>query len=161
MLKVNIIAVGKLKEKYFTDACNEYIKRLGSFCSISVTEIAERKCPHEPSQADIAATVNDESKRILAAVGATDAVVALCIEGREYSSEQLAKLIDDFKMHSSSGRVCFIIGGSWGLSDEVKRRADVRLSMSPMTFPHMLARVMLLEQIYRAFGISAGSKYHK
>lgn len=161
MLKVNIIAVGKLKEKYFTDACNEYIKRLGAFCSISVTEIAEHKCPHEPSQADIAATVNDESKRILAAVGAADAVVALCIEGKEYSSEQLAKLIDDFKMRSSSGRVCFIIGGSWGLSDEVKRRADVRLSMSPMTFPHMLARVMLLEQIYRAFGISAGSKYHK
>ena len=161
MLKVNIIAVGKLKEKYFTDACNEYIKRLGAFCSISVTEIAEHKCPHEPSQADIAATVNDESKRILAAVGATDTVVALCIEGKEYSSEQLAKLIDDFKMRSSSGRVCFIIGGSWGLSDEVKRRADVRLSMSPMTFPHMLARVMLLEQIYRAFGISAGSKYHK
>ncbi len=160
MIKINIIAVGKLKEKYFTDACNEYIKRLGSFCNISIQEIEEQKCPNNPSDSDIANVLKAEGKRILAAVPDSATAIALCIEGKQLTSEQLATKLDSLAT-SGTSNVCFIIGGSWGLDEAVKQRANLRLSMSGMTFPHMLARVMLLEQIYRAFSINKGTKYHK
>lgn len=160
MMKVELIAVGNLKEKFYTDACREYGKRLGAFCHIHVTEIAEYKCPDSPGEADIARTLKQEGQRILDALPDNATVVALCIEGKELSSEQLARYLDGAAVDGRS-HLCFVIGGSWGLDDAVKRRADLRLSMSPMTFPHRLARVMLLEQLYRAFSINAGHKYHK
>ena len=160
MMKIQLIVVGKLKDKYFTDACNEYIKRLGAFCSISVTEVAEYKCPDSPSDSEIAITLKNEGKRILDAVPDNAEVIALCIEGKQLSSEKLAESINLAAVQGKSC-ICFIIGGSWGLDDAVKQRADLRLSMSEMTFPHMLARVMLLEQTYRAFCIIKGNKYHK
>ncbi len=160
MMKIQLIVVGKLKEKYFTDACNEYIKRLGTMCSLTITEIAEHKCPDSPSNADIALTLKNEGQRILSAIPDGSDVIALCIEGKQFSSEKLAEHIERAAV-SGTSCISFIIGGSWGLDDSVKRRASLRMSMSEMTFPHMLARVMLLEQIYRAFSINKGSKYHK
>lgn len=160
MMKIQLIVVGKLKEKYFTDACNEYIKRLGAFCNISVTEVAEHKCPDSPSDADIAITLKNEGKRILDAIPDNAEVIALCIEGKQFSSEKLADRINLAAVKGKSC-ICFVIGGSWGLDEAVKARASLKLSMSEMTFPHMLARVMLLEQVYRAFSIIKGNKYHK
>lgn len=160
MMKIQLIVVGKLKEKYFTDACNEYIKRLGAFCNISVTEVAEHKCPDSPSDADIAITLKNEGKRILDAIPDNAEVIALCIEGKQFSSEKLADRINLAAVQGKSC-ICFVIGGSWGLDEAVKARASLKLSMSEMTFPHMLARVMLLEQVYRAFSIIKGNKYHK
>ncbi len=160
MMKINIIAVGKVKEKYFSDACNEYSKRLGAFCKFSITEINEYKCPDNPSPADIRATVENEGNRILAAIPSGATVIPMCIEGKGKSSEELAKFIDDTGVRGVSN-ICFIIGGSWGLDERVKAAGSIRLSISPMTFPHTLARVMLCEQIYRAFTIINGSKYHK
>ncbi len=160
MMKIQLIVVGKLKEKYFTDACNEYIKRLGAFCNISVTEVAEHKCPDSPSDADIAITLKNEGKRILDAIPDNAEVITLCIEGKQFSSEKLADRINLAAVQGKSC-ICFVIGGSWGLDGAVKSRASLKLSMSEMTFPHMLARVMLLEQVYRAFSIIKGNKYHK
>lgn len=160
MMKIQLIVVGKLKEKYFTDACNEYIKRLGAFCNISVTEVAEHKCPDSPSDADIAITLKNEGKRILDAIPDNAEVIALCIEGKQFSSEKLADRINLAAVQGKSC-ICFVIGGSWGLDEAIKARASLKLSMSEMTFPHMLARVMLLEQVYRAFSIIKGNKYHK
>lgn len=160
MISVNIICVGKLKEKYLRDASAEYIKRLGAFCKISVTEIDPSPLPDKPSEAQIAAGLTAEGKKILSKIQPLSYTYAMCIEGKERSSEALSGEISSLGIKGTSV-INFIIGGSFGLSDEVKKRADNRLSMSPMTFPHQLARVMLLEQIYRAFQISSGGKYHK
>ncbi len=160
MMKISIIAVGKIKERYFSDACNEYAKRLGAFCRFSVTEISEYKCPDNPSQADIKVTIENEGSRILAAIPNGAAVIPMCIEGKEKSSEELADFISDAAVKGISN-ICFIIGGSWGLDERVKLAGMQRLSISPMTFPHTLARVMLHEQIYRAFTIINKTKYHK
>lgn len=160
MLKVKIIAVGKIKEKFYTDACNEYIKRLGAFCSVSVAEIQEYKCSDTPSAAEIQTVLKKEGERILDAIPGGAFVIPMCIEGKELSSTELAQKIDAVSIDGVS-TICFIIGGSFGLDDKVKEKGKLRLSMSKMTFPHMLARVMLLEQIYRAFSINKGTKYHK
>ena len=160
MMKISIIAVGKVKEKYFTEACNEYAKRLGAFCKFSITEINEYKCPDNPSPADIEATIEAEGQRILAAIPNGATVVPMCIEGKQKSSDELAEFISNAAVRGVSS-ICFIIGGSWGLDERVKSAGSLRLSISPMTFPHTLARVMLTEQIYRAFTIITGSKYHK
>lgn len=160
MMKINIVAVGKVKEKYYSEACNEYMKRLGAFCKISITEVSEYKCPDNPSPADIKTTVENEGNRILAAIPSGATVIPLCIEGSQRSSEQLANIISDAAIRGISS-ICFVIGGSWGLDDRVKAVGALRLSISPMTFPHTLARVMLTEQIYRAFTIINGAKYHK
>ena len=160
MINVNIICIGKLKEDYLRAACAEYQKRLGAFCKLTVTELSPAKLPDNPNDAQITAALNDEADRILAKISANDAVFAMCIEGKELSSEALSAKIDELAV-SGFGSICFIIGGSHGLSPQVKQRAKIRLSMSPMTFPHQLARVMLLEQIYRCFMISSGGKYHK
>ena len=160
MLSVSIICVGKLKEKYWTDACLEYGKRLRSFCSFSITEVDEERLPDQPSQAQIQSTLEKEGKRILSRVQKGARIISMCIEGRQKSSEELAAELSRLAVDGISS-IAFVIGGSWGLSDEEKAASYLRLSMSEMTFPHQLARVMLCEQIYRAFQISSGGKYHK
>lgn len=161
MLRVNIICIGKIKEKYFTDAINEYSKRLSAFCKFSVIELPEEKIrSNNPNQAQIDEVIEAEGKRILQKIGASDYVAAMCIEGKLMSSEELSKTLDSVSL-SGKSTVSFIIGGSYGLSDEVKKRSDLRLSMSRMTFPHQMARMILSEQIYRAFEISTNGKYHK
>lgn len=161
MIKINIICIGKIKEKYFTDAIAEYSKRLTAFCRFSVTELAEEKIrSNTPNQSQIIEVIEAEGKRILQKINSSDYVIAMCIEGRLLSSEELSKTIDSISL-SGKSTIDFIIGGSYGLSDEVKRRADLRLSMSRMTFPHQMARMILSEQIYRAFEISGNGKYHK
>lgn len=159
MLNVNIICVGNLKEKFFTDALSEYKKRLGRYCKFEVTELPEEKIADNVTQSQIDKTLKKEGEKILSKIGKSDFVVAMCIEGKQLSSEELAKKIEDISLTNST--VNFVIGGSWGLSDDVKKRADMRLSVSKMTFPHQLFRVMLAEQIYRAFTITANAKYHK
>nr|WP_316624672.1 23S rRNA (pseudouridine(1915)-N(3))-methyltransferase RlmH [uncultured Ruminococcus sp.] len=158
-MSVNIICVGKLKESYLREATEEYAKRLKALCKLSVIELPEERVGDDPSDAEISRTVNAESERIMAKLGKGDYVIALCVEGKNISSEELSARLEDISMRSST--VDLIIGGSWGLSDAVKQRADFRLSMGKMTFPHQLFRVMLLEQLYRAFQISRGTKYHK
>ncbi len=160
MLNVTLLCVGKLKEDYWRAACAEYEKRLGAFCRFRLIEVAEERLPDNPSTAQIAATIEAEGRRLLEKLPKEAAVIPLCIEGKELDSPALAGYIDRLAVGGTS-HVALVIGGSWGLSDEVKNRASLRLSMSPMTFPHQLARVMVLEQIYRAFHISSGGKYHK
>ena len=160
MLRVNIICVGKLKEKYLKDAVTEYSKRLGAFCKFSVIELDEEKTNSDPNEAGIEKILEAEGKRILAKTDRMDHVIAMCIEGKQMPSEKFAAYLERAAVNGDS-TVDIIIGGSWGLSDDVKKRADLRLSMSEMTFPHQLARVMLCEQLYRAFSITAGTKYHK
>ncbi len=161
MIRVNIICIGKIKEKYFSDAVSEYAKRLSSFCRFSVTELSEERIRSSLSnEAQINEVLNAEGKRILQKIGQYDYVAAMCIEGKQLSSEELSKTLDNISVGGIS-TVDFIIGGSYGLSDEVKKRANLKLSMSRMTFPHQMARVILSEQIYRAFEISTNGKYHK
>ncbi len=160
MLTVNIICVGSLKEQYWRDACAEYAKRLGGFCRFSIIEVSESRLPKSCSAADIERVIETEGARLLEKIPSGSFVAAMCIEGRELSSPGLAQKLEAIAVNGKS-RVDFVIGGSYGLSEAVKRRADLRLSMSPMTFPHQLARVMLCEQIYRAFSINADTRYHK
>lgn len=160
MININIICVGKLKEKFWTQAVAEYEKRLKAFCKFKTTEVDEEKIQDNPNQGQIEATLDKEGKRIIKNIGKGAKVIALCIEGKIISSPDLAKIFDDTAINGIS-EIDFIIGGSWGLSDEVKGMADIKLSMSKMTFPHQLARVMLCEQVYRGFQISSGGKYHK
>ncbi len=160
MLNITLLCVGKLKEAYWRDACAEYEKRLGAFCRFRLVEVAEERLPDNPSAAQIAATVEAEGKRLLEQLPKDGAVIPLCIEGKEMDSPALAARIQKLAVEGTS-HIAFVIGGSWGLSEGVKSRAALRLSMSPLTFPHQLARVMVLEQVYRAFQISSGGKYHK
>jgi len=160
MLNITLLCVGKLKETYWRDACAEYEKRLGAFCRFRLIEVAEERLPDNPSGAQIAATIEAEGKRILEQIPKDSAVIPLCIEGKELDSPTLSTRIQRIAVEGTS-HITFVIGGSWGLSNGVKSRAHLRLSMSPMTFPHQLARVMVMEQIYRAFQIAGGGKYHK
>ena len=159
MLTVRILCVGKCKEKYWREACAEYGKRLSAFCRFEVLEVDEERLPERPSKAQIESGLEQEGKRLLQKAGSTP-IVALCIEGKELSSPQLAQYVERAAVNGASS-LAFVIGGSWGLSEEVKRAGARRLSMSPMTFPHQLARVLLCEQLYRACSINAGAKYHK
>lgn len=159
MLTMTLLCIGKLKEKYWKAACEEYSKRLGAYCRFSIMELEESRVPENASPAQIRQAIDAEGKRILQKAG--DAVLlALCIEGKQLSSEELSAKIQDLMVKGSS-KIALAIGGSWGLSDEVKRAAVLRLSMSVMTFPHQLARVMLCEQLYRGFQIANDGKYHK
>ena len=160
MLNVTVVCVGKLKEKFWTDACNEYAKRLKGFCSFSIVEVDEEKLPDVPSKIQIQNTLVKEGQRIISKIPKNSKVIAMCIEGKQRSSERLAKEFAEMAVNGASS-LTFVIGGSWGLSDEVKNMSVMRLSMSEMTFPHQLARVMLCEQIYRAFQINSNGKYHK
>lgn len=160
MINVTIICIGKLKEKYLKDACDEYIKRLSGLCKLNITELAAERLSDNPSQKEIENALNTEGKKIIEKIPAGSAVYTMCIEGKQRTSEELSREIDSLAV-SGTGSITFIIGGSFGLSEQVKKLSSVRLSMSKMTFPHQLARVMLLEQIYRAMQISKGTKYHK
>lgn len=158
MLEVKLICIGKLKEKYWRDAVAEYAKRLSAFCRFSIVELNEARLPQNPSEAEITRALEEEAKAISASVGRS-AVYALCIEGKMLSSEKLAAELEGAAVGGASS-VAFVIGSSHGLHESAKALGK-RISMSPMTFPHQLARVMLCEQIYRAFSINAGTKYHK
>ena len=160
MLNVKLICVGKMKEKFFIDAFDEYKKRLGAYCRFELEEIPEQRLGDNPSPREIELALERERAEIEKRLTPSSAVVAMCIEGKLLSSEKLAETVSGFAT-SGKSRIIFIVGGSFGLSPEIKKRADLRLSMSPMTFPHHLARVMLCEQIYRAFTIIEGGKYHK
>lgn len=161
MIRINIICIGKIKEKYFTDAISEYAKRLTAFCKFAVVELAEEKIRNNnPNEAEISEVIEAEGERILKKIGAGDYAVAMCIEGKQLSSEELSAMLDNAAITGKS-TVDFIIGGSYGLSNKVKNRADFKLSMSKMTFPHQMARMVLSEQIYRALEISTNGKYHK
>lgn len=160
-MTVNIITVGKLKEKYWRDACEEYLKRLSPFGKISVTELAEARLPAEPTDGETANALAQEAKSMERYLSAKNTVnIAMCIEGDELDSVSLAKKLEKYSVDGCS-TINFFVGSSFGLDDSVKEKCSMRLSMSPMTFPHQLARVMLLEQLYRAFSINANSKYHK
>lgn len=159
MLTINIICIGKLKEKYWRDAVEEYGKRMKPLCRLNIIELSEERVGDDPSDAEIRRTIDAESERILQKTGKGDYVIAMCVEGKNIGSGELSSRLEDISMTHST--VDLIIGGSWGLSDSLKARADFKLSMGKMTFPHQLCRVMLLEQLYRAFQISKGTKYHK
>lgn len=160
MQKVTILCVGKLKEGFYMDAVAEYTKRLSRHCKLELCELPETRLPEAPSPAEIKQALALEAAAIEAKLPKGGAVVALCIEGTELSSPQLAEKLNQFAVTGAS-QLTFLIGGSVGLDEGLKQRADLRLSMSPMTFPHHLARIMLLEQIYRAYQIQSGTKYHK
>ena len=159
MIKITVIALASLKEKYLKDAAAEYIKRLGAYCDLKIIELDPVRLPEKPSDAEINSALEREAELILKKIPAGDYVVPLCIEGKQLSSEEFSGVLEQ-EMNIGRG-VTFIIGSACGLADMVKRRADLRLSFSKMTFPHQLFRVMLLEQIYRAFKICSGGAYHK
>ena len=158
MQTVNLICVGKLKEEYLRAAQAEYEKRLSAFCRLKLIEVPKHRLPSEPSPAQIEQGTAVEGKIILQKCRGS--LIALCIEGKELSSLELASLLEKRAMNGES-ELSFVIGGSYGLSPEVKNASSQRLSMSPMTFPHQLARSMLLEQLYRAYSINGNGKYHK
>lgn len=158
MMNVNFIAMGKLKENYFRAACEEYQKRLSVYAKVTVKEPEPVALPQNPSRSQIDKALEQEADKIREY--AKGCKIALCIEGKTLSSEQLAAKLDELGNRGFS-TVSFIVGSSFGLSEDLKRECDIRLSMSPMTFPHSLARVMLFEQVYRAFSINNNGKYHK
>ncbi len=159
MLKITLIAVGKAKEKYLAEGYNEYIKRLSGYCNLSIFELTPVKAD-ESSAASINNAIQKEGEMILSKIPQRAAVIPMCIEGKQMKSEALGEFFQKSAVEGV-GDICFIIGGSYGLSENVKNLGKIRLSMSEMTFPHQLARLMLLEQIYRAFKINEGSSYHK
>jgi 23S rRNA (pseudouridine1915-N3)-methyltransferase len=159
MLSVKIICIGKLKESFWKNACAEYAKRLKSFCTFSIIELPESRIADNPSQSQIDTALITEGQKILSHIK-NSAVFALCIEGVPFSSEKLSETIDSLSINGTSS-IVFVIGSSYGLSNEVKEKAKYKISMSAMTFPHQLARVMLCEQIYRSFQIINHGKYHK
>ena len=160
MLNVKLICVGKMREKFYIDAFAEYAKRLQAYCRPELLEIAEQRLGDRPSEKEIAAALEREGQEILKAVPPDAYLTALCVEGKQMPSEGMAEFIAA-RENSGRPKLCFVIGGSYGLSPSVKARADRKLSMSQMTFPHHLARVMLAEQLYRGFKINEGSMYHK
>ena len=159
-MNIQIICIGKLKEKYWTEAIKEYSKRLSRFCTLDIIELKESLLPANASPADEEKVKLEEGREILKAVKDGTYVITLEIKGKALSSEELAQKIDDLGIMGKSN-VAFIIGGSLGLSPEVSKRADFKLSFSKMTFPHQMMRVILLEQIYRSFKIQRGEPYHK
>ncbi len=160
MIKIKIIALSKLKEKYLAEAQSEYLKRLSAHAAVEVIEIEPVRLPENPSNLEIAKALTAEAEAIKKKIPTQATVVAMCIEGKKLSSEAFAETMQN-KINGGSGTFVYIIGSSFGLSPEIKAMADIKLSFSDMTFPHQLFRVMLLEQIYRAFKINEGSKYHK
>ena len=160
MFEITLIAMGKLKEKFYLSAAAEYEKRLQGYSQFKILELPETRLPDNPSPAEISAGLEKEADLILSRIPKGAWFCTLTPEGKMLSSEALADKLKDVK-NSSKSSACFLIGSSFGISQRVKDRADFKLSMSPMTFPHHLARIMVLEQLYRAEAIQAGSKYHK
>ena len=160
MFQITLIAMGKLKEKFYLSAAAEYEKRLAGYCSFRILELPETRLPESPSPAEIDAGLEKEAELILSKIPKGSWFCALTPEGKLLSSEALAQKLGDVKLSGRSS-ACFLIGSSFGIAPRIKEMADLKLSMSPMTFPHHLARVMVLEQLYRAESIQAGSKYQK
>lgn len=159
-MHISIVTVGKLKEKYLKQGIEEYIKRLNSYAKIGIFEVPDEKAPEELSEVEMEQVKQKEGERILAKIHQDTYVIALAINGKLKSSEELAENLDKLATYGKS-KVAFVIGGSLGLSNEVLKRADEQLSFSKMTFPHQLMRLILVEQIYRAFRINRGEPYHK
>lgn len=159
-MNITILCIGKLKERYWTDAIQEYSKRLSKHCTLAINELKEEKAPDNPSNAEEIAVKDAEGKNLLKQIKKDAYVIALEVKGKELTSEALSEKIETLGIDGKSD-IVFIIGGSIGLSDEVLTRADFRLSFSKMTFPHQMMRVILLEQIYRAFKIMRNEIYHK
>jgi len=155
MQRVTVLCVGKLKEKFYLEAAAEYVKRLQRFCKLELVELPESRLPESPSPAEVQRALAAEAVAIRERLPRGGAIIALCIEGKPCSSVELSRRMEELAVAGKT-QLTFLIGGSVGLDESLKRQA-----MSPMTFPHHLARIMLLEQIYRAYQISAGTKYHK
>ena len=160
MFDITLITMGKLKEKFYISAAEEYAKRLKAYCNFHLLELPEYRLPEDPSPAEIAVGLDKEAEGILAKIPKGAWLCIFTPEGKELSSEGFANKLKEVKL-SGKGSACFLIGSSFGISPIIKSKADFKLSMGPMTFPHHLARIMVLEQIYRAEAIQAGSKYHK
>ncbi len=160
MPDITLLCLGKLKEKFYISAAEEYAKRMGAYCRFQLLELPEVRLPENPSPAEISAGLEKEAESIFAKVPKGAWLCVLTPEGKLLSSEALAEKLAGVKLSGKSS-LCFVIGSSFGMSPRVKAAADFHLSMSPMTFPHHLARIMVLEQLYRAESIQAGSKYHK
>lgn len=159
-MRITIIVVGKVKEKFYRDAIAEFEKRLSKYCKLDIIEVADEKTPDNASEAQELIIKSKEGERILSAVKDDMYVIALAIEGKQLSSTELADKINKLGISGKSS-IAFVIGGSLGLDERVLKRADYKLSFSPMTFPHQLMRVILLEQVYRSYRIIAGEPYHK
>lgn len=160
MQHIDIVCFGKLKERFWRDAVDEYRKRLTAYCKLDVIELNEVALPLAPSDKEIAQALDAEAELALKYISDKNYVIALCVEGKQMTSVELSKELDELATGGKSG-VTFIIGSSYGLSEKLKRRADQRLSFSEFTFPHQLMRVILTEQLYRAYTIRKGTKYHK
>ena len=160
MFDITLITMGKLKEKFYISAAQEYTKRLSGYCHFTLVELPESRLPENPSPAEIAVGLEKEAETILARIPKSSWFCVFTPEGKELSSEKFAEKMKEVKLSGKSSAI-FLIGSSFGMAPKVKERADFRLSMGPMTFPHHLARIMVLEQLYRAEAIQAGGKYHK
>lgn len=160
MFDITLITMGKLKEKFYISAAEEYAKRLKGYCRFQLLELPEQRLPEDPSPAEIAAGLDKEAEMILAKLPKGAWLCIFTPEGKILSSEDFAEKLKQVKLSGKSS-ACFLIGSSFGISPKIKQMADFKLSMGPMTFPHHLARIMVLEQLYRAEAIQAGSKYHK
>ena len=160
MFNITLICMGKLKEKFYLTAAQEYAKRLGGYCEFHLLELPEYRLPEDPSPAEIAHGLDKEAELILQKIPKGAWFCIFTPEGKTLSSEAFAEKLKDIKLCGKSS-ACFLIGSSFGISQKIKEKADFKLSMGPMTFPHHLARIMVLEQLYRAEAIQAGSKYHK
>ncbi|MBQ7416255.1 MAG: 23S rRNA (pseudouridine(1915)-N(3))-methyltransferase RlmH [Oscillospiraceae bacterium] len=160
MFDITLITMGKLKEKFYISAAEEYAKRLGAYCRFKLVELPEQRLPEDPSPAEISAGLEKEAELILSKIPKGAWLCVFTPEGKELTSEQFAQKLSEVKISGKSA-ACFLIGSSFGMAPKVKEKADFRLSMGKMTFPHHLARIMVLEQLYRAEAIQAGSKYHK
>lgn len=159
MIQVTLITVGTLKEDYWRAAVAEYEKRLRAFCKPEIIQLKETKLSENPSAGEIASALDEEGDRILAAMPPRSYRIALCVEGKQFSSEALAKKLESVLVEN--GSLCLVIGSSYGLAPKVKEACSLRLSVSELTFPHQMMRVLLLEALYRCFGILKGTKYHK
>lgn len=159
MLRIKLIVLGKLKERFYAAAAEEYTKRLSRYCKLEIIELPDLSVPDNPSDKEIDSVLAREAEAIIGKLGNTGNIVAMCIEGKQYSSEKFSEILTDAE--NSDGSIAFLIGSSHGLHDKIKAVARRKLSMSEMTFPHQLARIMLLEQIYRGFKIKCNENYHK
>ena len=159
-MNLSIITVGKLKEKYLKLGIEEFSKRLSKYCKLDFTELEDEKCPENLSEKDMLIVKDKEGKKILSKIKSNSYVIALAIDGKNLSSEELADTISKLGVRGKS-HITFVIGGSLGLSDEVLKRADYKLSFSKMTFPHQMMKLILLEQVYRSFRINNNEPYHK
>ena len=159
-MKISIVCVGKVKEKFYSDAIDEFSKRLSRYCKLEIIEVADEKTPDQASDTEVKQIKDKEGERLLKNIKEDAYVICLCIDGKQLDSEELSNKVEKLGIQGTS-HICFVIGGSLGLAEDVVKRADYKLSFSKMTFPHQLMRVILMEQIYRAYRIMNNEPYHK